>query len=250
MASLSPAIVTCASGFYFLLSFFSLSLFLPCPPPFSLVIVLPPLPVLSHLPKTCKTGGWAACQTVQLRVVKAFKSTLEDMEDQRSIHSLHSLHSSRSHPGGARPMSDISFIDEDAKSPSPQSDQLLPPPSAAALVAAADISSPKHIGGGNGRSTSAREALLFLRRGPSLNSGNHMPSSQEFAPLVAERSNSSAPATPRSPLSASSSSSSTSASSSAAAPDNNNRASFSNPLTQGYNLLAEPPVNKLHETSI
>ncbi|XP_037519635.1 plasma membrane calcium-transporting ATPase 2 isoform X7 [Rhipicephalus sanguineus] len=193
--------------------------------------------------------GLTRLQT-QLRVVKAFKSTLEDMEDQRSIHSLHSLHSSRSHPGGARPMSDISFIDEDAKSPSPQSDQLLPPPSAAALVAAADLSSPKHIGGGNGRSTSAREALLFLRRGPSLNSGNHMPSSQEFAPLVAERSNSSAPATPRSPLSASSSSSSTSASSSAAAPDNNNRASFSNPLTQGYNLLAEPPVNKLHETSI
>ncbi|XP_050026488.1 plasma membrane calcium-transporting ATPase 2 isoform X2 [Dermacentor andersoni] len=193
--------------------------------------------------------GLTRLQT-QLRVVKAFKSTLEDMEDQRSIHSLHSLHSSRSHPGGARPMSDISFIDEDAKSPSPQSDQLLPPPSAAGLVAAADVSSPKHIGGGNGRATSAREALLFLRRGPSLNSGNHMPSSLEFAPLVAERSNSSAPATPRSPLSASSSSSSTSASSSAAAPDNNNRASFSNPLTQGYNLLAEPPVSKLHETSI
>ncbi|XP_075552632.1 plasma membrane calcium-transporting ATPase 3 isoform X4 [Dermacentor variabilis] len=193
--------------------------------------------------------GLTRLQT-QLRVVKAFKSTLEDMEDQRSIHSLHSLHSSRSHPGGARPMSDISFIDEDAKSPSPQSDQLLPPPSAAGLVAAADVSSPKHIGGGNGRATSAREALLFLRRGPSLNSGNHMPSSLEFAPLVAERSNSSAPATPHSPLSASSSSSSTSASSSAAAPDNNNRASFSNPLTQGYNLLAEPPVSKLHETSI
>ncbi|KAH7938396.1 hypothetical protein HPB49_023171 [Dermacentor silvarum] len=193
--------------------------------------------------------GLTRLQT-QLRVVKAFKSTLEDMEDQRSIHSLHSLHSSRSHPGGARPMSDISYIDEDAKSPSPQSDQLLPPPSAAALVAAADVSSPKHIGGGNGRATSAREALLFLRRGPSLNSGNHMPSSLEFAPLVAERSNSSAPATPRSPLSASSSSSSSSASSSAAAPDNNNRASFSNPLTQGYNLLAEPPVSKLHETSI
>nr|XP_037281556.1 plasma membrane calcium-transporting ATPase 2-like isoform X3 [Rhipicephalus microplus] len=193
--------------------------------------------------------GLTRLQT-QLRVVKAFKSTLEDMEDQRSIHSLHSLHSSRSHPGGVRPMSDISFIDEDAKSPSPQSDQLLPPSSAAALVAAADLSSPKHVGSGNGRSTSAREALLFLRRGPSLNSSNHMPLSQEFAPLVAERSNSSAPATPRSPLSASSSSSSMSASSAGAAPDNNNRASFSNPLTQGYNLLAEPPVNKLHETSI
>lgn len=167
---------------------------------------------------------------LQLRVVRAFKSTLEDMEDQRSVHSLHSLHSSRSHPGGGRPMSDISFIDEEAKSPSPQSDPL-----------PADLVSPRH----NGR---ARDALLFLRRGPSLHSGNHLPSSAEFAPLVAER-NSSEPATPRSALSASSSSSSTS-SSAVAAPDNNNRASFSNPLTQGYNLLAEPPVNKLHETSI
>lgn len=173
--------------------------------------------------------GLTRLQT-QLRVVRAFKSTLEDMEDQRSVHSLHSLHSSRSHPGG-RPMSDISFIDEEAKSPSPQSDPL-----------PADLVSPRH----NGR---ARDALLFLRRGPSLHSGNHLPSSAEFAPLVAER-NSSEPATPRSALSASSSSSSTSSSAPAAAPDNNNRASFSNPLTQGYNLLAEPPVNKLHETSI
>lgn len=173
--------------------------------------------------------GLTRLQT-QLRVVRAFKSTLEDMEDQRSVHSLHSLHSSRSHPGG-RPMSDISFIDEEAKSPSPQSDPL-----------PTDLVSPRH----NGR---ARDALLFLRRGPSLHSGNHLPSSAEFAPLVAER-NSSEPATPRSALSASSSSSSTSSSAPAAAPDNNNRASFSNPLTQGYNLLAEPPVNKLHETSI
>lgn len=230
--------------------FFPLHFFFPAPPLSLMSLFFLLSSTFSHSPKTCKTAGWAACQMMQLRVVKAFKSTLEDMEDQRSIHSLHSLHSSRSHPGGVRPMSDISFIDEDAKSPSPQSDQLLPPSSAAALVAAADLSSPKHVGSGNGRSTSAREALLFLRRGPSLNSSNHMPLSQEFAPLVAERSNSSAPATPRSPLSASSSSSSMSASSAGAAPDNNNRASFSNPLTQGYNLLAEPPVNKLHETSI
>lgn len=181
-------------------------------------------------PRSSSSSPRPGCPSVQLRVVRAFKSTLEDMEDQRSVHSLHSLHSSRSHPGG-RPMSDISFIDEEAKSPSPQSDPL-----------PADLVSPRH----NGR---ARDALLFLRRGPSLHSGNHLPSSAEFAPLVAER-NSSEPATPRSALSASSSSSSTSSSAPAAAPDNNNRASFSNPLTQGYNLLAEPPVNKLHETSI
>lgn len=38
----------------------------------------------------------------QLRVVRAFKSTLEDLEEKRSVHSFHSLHSirsSRSHQG-------------------------------------------------------------------------------------------------------------------------------------------------------
>ncbi|XP_015794522.1 plasma membrane calcium-transporting ATPase 2 isoform X2 [Tetranychus urticae] len=60
--------------------------------------------------------GLTRLQT-QLRVVRAFKSTLEDMEDKRSIHSLHSLRTSRSHPG-PRPMSDISYIDEDDKTSS------------------------------------------------------------------------------------------------------------------------------------
>ena len=44
----------------------------------------------------------------QLRVVKAFKSTLEDLEEKRSVHSFHSLHSirsSRSHQG-PRPISE------------------------------------------------------------------------------------------------------------------------------------------------
>ncbi|XP_076469656.1 uncharacterized protein LOC143299985 [Babylonia areolata] len=38
----------------------------------------------------------------QLRVVRAFKSTLEDLEEKRSVHSFHSFHSlrsSRSHHG-------------------------------------------------------------------------------------------------------------------------------------------------------
>ncbi|XP_065083005.1 plasma membrane calcium-transporting ATPase 2 isoform X3 [Ochlerotatus camptorhynchus] len=43
--------------------------------------------------------GLTRLQT-QLRVVRAFRSTLEDLEERRSIHSLHSLRSSRSHPGG------------------------------------------------------------------------------------------------------------------------------------------------------
>ena len=55
----------------------------------------------------------------QLRVIRAFKSTLEDLEERRSVHSLHSLRSSRSHTG-PRPLSDITYIDEDpVKTPSP-----------------------------------------------------------------------------------------------------------------------------------
>lgn len=52
---------------------------------------------------------------LQLRVIRAFKSTLEDLEERRSVHSLHSLHSmrsSRSHTG-PRPLSDFTYIDED-----------------------------------------------------------------------------------------------------------------------------------------
>lgn len=62
--------------------------------------------------------GLTRLQT-QLRVIRAFKSNLEDLEERRSIHSLHSLHSlrsSRSHTGGPwppRPLSDITYIDED-----------------------------------------------------------------------------------------------------------------------------------------
>lgn len=56
---------------------------------------------------------------LQLRVIRAFKSTLEDLEERRSVHSLHSLHSmrsSRSHTG-PRPLSDFTYIDEDPSNP-------------------------------------------------------------------------------------------------------------------------------------
>ncbi|XP_044008548.1 plasma membrane calcium-transporting ATPase 2 isoform X2 [Aphidius gifuensis] len=62
--------------------------------------------------------GLTRLQT-QLRVIRAFKSTLEDLEERRSVHSLHSLHSmrsSRSHTG-PRPLSDFTFIDEDSSNP-------------------------------------------------------------------------------------------------------------------------------------
>lgn len=66
---------------------------------------------------------------LQLRVIRAFKSTLEDLEERRSVHSLHSLHSlrsSRSHTG-PRPLSDITYIDEDpVKTPSTNNTLALP----------------------------------------------------------------------------------------------------------------------------
>ncbi|KAL0268066.1 UNVERIFIED_CONTAM: hypothetical protein PYX00_010146 [Menopon gallinae] len=64
--------------------------------------------------------GLTRLQT-QLRVIRAFKSTLEDLEERRSVHSLHSLHSLRSSRAQAgRHHADITYIDEDPqKTPSP-----------------------------------------------------------------------------------------------------------------------------------
>ena len=46
-------------------------------------------------------------------MIRAFRSTLEDMEDKRSVHSIHSLRSTRSYLLN-RPVSDISYIDEES----------------------------------------------------------------------------------------------------------------------------------------
>ncbi|KAL7647962.1 UNVERIFIED_CONTAM: hypothetical protein RMT77_001578 [Armadillidium vulgare] len=63
--------------------------------------------------------GLTRLQT-QLRVIRAFKSTLEDMEDRRSSQSLQSLRNSRSQQSN-RPLSDLSSYDDESagKSPSP-----------------------------------------------------------------------------------------------------------------------------------
>jgi len=50
----------------------------------------------------------------QLRVIRAFKSTLEDLEEKRSEHSIHSFRNSRSHSGGLRhsiPENILSHVD-------------------------------------------------------------------------------------------------------------------------------------------
>lgn len=62
-------------------------------------------PNINRHPMPCDCG-------LQLRVIRAFKSTLEDLEEKRSEHSVHSLRSSRSQ-SGLRPLSDITYIDDD-----------------------------------------------------------------------------------------------------------------------------------------
>ena len=49
----------------------------------------------------------------KLRVIRAFKSTLEDMEDKRSCHSLHSVRSTRSFL--SRPTSDMTNLESDTE---------------------------------------------------------------------------------------------------------------------------------------
>eukprot|EP00096_Caligus_rogercresseyi_P001662 TRINITY_DN127_c0_g1_i1.p1 TRINITY_DN127_c0_g1~~TRINITY_DN127_c0_g1_i1.p1 ORF type:complete len:839 (-),score=209.17 TRINITY_DN127_c0_g1_i1:2656-5172(-) len=59
--------------------------------------------------------GLTRLQT-QLRVIRAFKSTLEDMEEKRSVHSMHSYRSNRSHFSSSRvppQSSDINSIEEE-----------------------------------------------------------------------------------------------------------------------------------------
>lgn len=53
------------------------------------------------------------CFVLQLRAVRAFKSTLDEMEERRSIHSLRT---SRSNPG-PKPLYDITYIDEESSGP-------------------------------------------------------------------------------------------------------------------------------------
>jgi len=76
----------------------------------------------THNPMVGRSGqilwirGLTRLQT-QLRVIRAFKSSLEEMEDARSCHSMHSVRSTRSYLANntSRPTSDISFIDDDEK---------------------------------------------------------------------------------------------------------------------------------------
>jgi len=74
-------------------------------------------PIVNRSGQILWIRGLTRLQT-QLRVIRAFKSTLEDMEEKRSCHSLHSVRSSRSYL--ARPASDISYIDDGGDRPGGQ----------------------------------------------------------------------------------------------------------------------------------
>eukprot|EP00092_Neocalanus_flemingeri_P023062 GFUD01024998.1.p1 GENE.GFUD01024998.1~~GFUD01024998.1.p1 ORF type:complete len:1170 (+),score=183.45 GFUD01024998.1:429-3938(+) len=69
-------------------------------------------PIVNRSGQILWIRGLTRLQT-QLRVIRAFKSTLEDMEEKRSCHSMHSVRSTRSYL--TRPTSDISYIDDDEK---------------------------------------------------------------------------------------------------------------------------------------
>jgi len=69
-------------------------------------------PIVNRSGQILWIRGLTRLQT-QLRVIRAFKSTLEDMEEKRSCHSMHSVRSTRSYL--TRPTSDISYIDDDDK---------------------------------------------------------------------------------------------------------------------------------------
>nr|XP_015903633.1 plasma membrane calcium-transporting ATPase 2 isoform X4 [Parasteatoda tepidariorum] len=177
--------------------------------------------------------GLTRLQT-QLRVVRAFKSTLEDMEERRSVHSLHSLHSLRSSRSHPKQLSEISYIDEDVKTPSPND-------------------YPYDING-------SQKNAIYNNSVQNMNHNNTQfvapPASNspesETAPLMirsptrqnrAQGTSSNSPTTVTSitPVNSSSPSSSTSPTATI-----NNRAT--SPVSHGYQLLIE--ASKIHETSI
>jgi len=63
--------------------------------------------------------------------MNAFKSALDEMEERRSVQSMHSMRTSRSHPGTNGPgrlADNISYIDEEVKSPTPEVPYEMSPP--------------------------------------------------------------------------------------------------------------------------
>lgn len=162
------------------------------------------------------------------------------MEEKRSVHSLHSLHSlrsSRSHPGN-RPLSDISYIDEDVKTPSPNDYPYDLQSSAKNAVANTNttttttkpVSSPN-----NAESIS-----------PNHESDPHVPS--ETVPLMGRQTHPNGTTSTAVSNLATSSSSSSSTSSTSNPNFVNTTTTATSKLNNNDNLIVDPP--KVHETSI
>ncbi|CAG2114684.1 unnamed protein product [Medioppia subpectinata] len=184
------------------------------------------------------------------------------MEERRSVHSLHSLRTSRSHPG-PRPLSDISFIDEEVSAPSPID---YPYAGSGGDTHYQTTRTPVvPVSYGNAAVTEAVGVAAKLRHQQSLNLGSGVgspaPGLGETAPLLAkepqmERSRSAPFASSMHPIAANLQYNNNQTSganqrhmtpgSAAAAVAARQTAALNNPLVQGYHLLAEP--NRIHET--
>ncbi|XP_017482339.1 PREDICTED: plasma membrane calcium-transporting ATPase 1-like, partial [Rhagoletis zephyria] len=105
--------------------------------------------------------GLTRLQT-QLRVVRAFRSTLEDMEERRSVHSMHNcLRTSRSHPGPIRSCCPYAI--------DPATGQPILLPAGAALIGAA-------MGGHGGHGGAGSPLTSMHISGGGSGSGCHPPS--------------------------------------------------------------------------
>lgn len=182
----------------------------------------------------------------QLRVVRAFKSTLEDMEERRSVHSLHSLHSLRSSRSHPKQLSDISYIDEDVKTPSPNDYPYdIADSQKNAVNTNNSVRNSNHnsqyitlppqnnISDGDVHET----APLMIRTATQSNNNRNINAVNQGTPSNSPTTTSITPVNSSSP----------SSSTSLATATSNNRTNVTSPVARGYNLL-EP--TKIHETSI
>ncbi|XP_022240050.1 plasma membrane calcium-transporting ATPase 2-like [Limulus polyphemus] len=190
--------------------------------------------------------GLTRLQT-QLQVVRAFKSTLEDMEEKRSAFSFHMLRSSGNHPG-LRPVSDISYIDEEVNTsslnehPYEQSDCKKKVNTNPTKNKKGDQHNPSNeCNSAVTLTPSDSDPYSHSETAPLMDQTRHSqsPVNQHGAPSISPTTTSITPIN-----------SSSSPSSNASFPSSYNRPdlNINSPISQGYLLLSAP--KKVHETSI
>ncbi|XP_076362615.1 plasma membrane calcium-transporting ATPase 2-like isoform X3 [Tachypleus tridentatus] len=188
--------------------------------------------------------GLTRLQT-QLQVVRAFKSTLEDMEEKRSAFSFHMLSSSGNHPG-LRPVSDISYIDEEMNTSSPNEYSYEQSGSKKKLNTNPMKNKKEAQHNPSNKCNSAvtptpsdSDAYSHSETAPLMDQTRHSPSpvNQHGAPSISPTTTSITPIN-------------SSPSSNASFPSSYNRPdlSINSPISEGYHLLPAP--KKVNETSI